>query len=66
MFGNKLQKQIDDLKKEIDLLKNVDVRLEVEKLKTHIISLRGLVNRRLGNSEDLPDSKEYKGVLLPE
>ena len=68
MFGSKLQKQIDELKKEIDLIKNMDVRLEIEKLKTHMISLRGLVNRRLGK-EDLKEDQSkdiYSGMLLPE
>lgn len=68
MFGSKLQKQIDELKKEIDLIKNMDYRLEIEKLKTHMISLRGLVNRRLGK-EDLKEDQSkdiYSGMLLPE
>lgn len=68
MFGSKLQKQIDELKKELDLIKSVDVRLEVEKLKTHIISLRGLVNRRLGKEDSKEDQSKdiYSGMLLPE
>ena len=68
MFGNKIQKQIDELKKELDLIKSVDVRLEVEKLKTHIISLRGLVNRRLGKEDPKEDQSKdiYSGMLLPE
>lgn len=66
IFKSELQKQIDDLKKEIDLLKNVDFRLEIEKIKTHIVSLRGLINRKLKYPGDDEEGKEYKDVIIPE
>lgn len=58
MFGKKedpkikfLESAIDDLK-----LKLADYELEIEKIKSHIISLRGFVNRRLG-AGDVPGEK---------
>lgn len=47
----------------IDMKKRImDSELEIEKMKSHIISLRGLMNRKLGEtkSEDLKES-----VLIP-
>ena len=35
-----------------------NLELEIEKIKTHINSLRGLINRKLGQSEEV--SKEEK------
>jgi len=35
-----------------------NLELEIEKVKTHINSLRGLINRKLGQSEEM--SKEEK------
>jgi hypothetical protein len=64
MFGiNQIQKRLDELKRELDLIKNLDVRLEIEQLKTQVISLRGLVNRKLGGSIEEPKDKTYKGVI---
>lgn len=67
MFNNKLQKQIDELRKELDIIKNVDWRLELERLKTQIISLRGLMNRKLGGDQKTDATKDINSsVLLPE
>lgn len=67
MFNNKIQRQLDDLKKDLDTLKNVDWRLEIERLKTQVISLRGLVNRKLGGDQQNTQEKDiYSGMLLPE
>jgi hypothetical protein len=69
MFGkNKIQRQLDDLKREIDILKSVDFRLEIEKLKTHVYSLRGLINRRFP-SEEKEEKQEKENnknsVIIP-
>jgi len=40
-----------------------NIELEIEKLKTHIISLRGLMNRKLGNTEAEEETQSYQGVL---
>jgi len=37
-----------------------NLELEIEKIKTHINSLRGLINRKLGQSEEI--SKEEKSI----
>jgi hypothetical protein len=58
-----LQGQIDDMKRwQQDLL------LEMERMKTHIISLRGLVNRKLHNEiDETGDTKDLNNtVLLPD
>ena len=43
-----LEENKDENRKRID-----DLELEIEKIKSHIISLRGFVNRRM-SGEDLP------------
>lgn len=43
--------------------------LEMEKIRTHIISLRGLVNKKLGYPSEIKSEKEdnyLNSVLLPE
>jgi hypothetical protein len=73
MFDRKLREwirsEISRLEKEIaDIKKNLDP-MEVEKIKTNIVSLRGLVNRKLGGSQEEPDPmnpKSYKEVFLGE
>jgi len=65
MFGyNFLRKLILQLELDVAALKKQDFRVEIEQLKTQVISLRGLVNRKLGGStEDTPKDKPYKGVF---
>ena len=60
MFNNKIQKQLDELKREIDLLKNLDFRLEIQILKTNMNSLRGLVNRRMSKNLDIEEKERTK------
>lgn len=60
MFNNKIQKQLDELKREIDLLKNLDFRLEIQILKTNMNSLRGLVNRRMSRNLDIEEKERIK------
>ena len=60
MFNNKIQKQLDELKREIDLLKNLDFRLEIQILKTNMNSLRGLINRRIGKTLDIEEKETSK------
>lgn len=37
-----------------------NLELEIEKLKTHILSLRGLINRRMSKGSDLGETEEIK------
>lgn len=63
-----LENDINILIRRVQDLEKQDFRLEIEQIKTQLISLRGLVNRKLGG--DLPKSEESKDfnntVLLPE
>lgn len=69
---SKLEKDFEDIKKEIHDLKNIDFRLEVAKIKTEFLSLRGLINRKIGKlekteepEENATDEKNFKGGILP-
>jgi len=57
---SEIQKQITDLKREIDLLKSQDFRLEIQLLKTHMNSLRGFVNRRMERAIEFKEKEEFK------
>lgn len=66
MFFKKKEKVNNKfLEQEIDLLKNklADFELEVEKIKSHIISLRGFVNRRLGAGDVPSETSKSKDGL---
>ena len=39
-----------------------DLQLEIEKFKSQLISLRGLVNRKLGDIEGVPEKERIKSV----
>ena len=39
-----------------------DLELEIEKFKSQLISLRGLVNRKLGDIEGVPEKERTKSV----
>lgn len=63
---------IKQLERDLKDLKKWDAMLEVEKIKTHMLSLRGLINRRLQKDmglRDIPDQdddrKDFKGGILP-
>lgn len=59
---NEIKTRLDNLSAKID-----NHNLDLEKLKTHIASLRGLVNRRLGFTEPGENEKDLKeGVLALE
>lgn len=49
--------QFEELKKKFS-----DQDLEIEKIKTHIISLRGLVNRKLGDDVGISEKETSKSV----
>jgi len=74
----KLETEIDNIKRELDAIKKFDGRIEIELLKNQILSLRGALNRRLKRflekeerdedeeGEDYKNNKAFKGVILPE
>ena len=63
------KKELEEVKSELS-----SIKLDFERIKTHITSLRGLVNRKLGGDREEQDFEEperkqkssYSGVLLPE
>lgn len=75
-FKREVEWRISELELKIkDLEKNFKIvdPLEVEKLKTHLLSLRGLVNKKLGKlseedpfSEEGSKEKDYKEVIIKE
>ena len=69
LFGSKIsEKEFKEEQNRVD--KNFEgmasrirnFELEIEKFKTHINSLRGLVNRKISKDSDLPETKEFKSV----
>ena len=54
--------KIELIEKELQSIKQIDWKMEVEKVKTHLVSLRALVNRKLGgslnNENDIKDPYE--------
>lgn len=77
MFGRKNFKASKEILHRLEQQeeKNINFQSELEKLKVHINSLRGLVNRKLGYSDDKDNdgpkdkktsSSTLGNVLLPE
>jgi len=68
MFGknydlliNQLLKRIEELENQCSKINSLD--LQMQKLESHVISLRGLVNRRIGKGlDDSEESEEIKGT----
>lgn len=52
---NILKNVVEGLRDRIAKLEQQDFRIEIAKLKTEIVSLRGLINRKLQQQEDLKD-----------
>ena len=52
-FGNSCTKEINELRKEIQ-----NVALDVAKLTTQLISLRGFVNRKMTLMEEVEEEEE--------
>lgn len=71
MFNKKLEEYYWKLEARVSALeKNPnDERMEIEKLKTQLISLRGLVNRRIGGESSTQKESGQEGfnnpVILP-
>jgi hypothetical protein len=60
-----LEEKFEALKRSIPDFSNVkNFELEMERVKTHIISLRGLVNKKLGSTEETETEKDKKSNPL--
>jgi hypothetical protein len=71
IWKSDLQRQINDLAKELEKIKSVDVRIEVGKMQTEIISIRGLINRKFGDKvlkevDDDVNKKYGNSQCIPE
>ena len=64
LFGSKKNIYFDVLEKEIskNTKKILDLELEIEKFRTQLISLRGLVNRKLSKEAGEIETKEFKSI----
>jgi len=67
MFWNKrsnIQKQLDTLEEELKR-RMINLELDFERLKSNSISLRGLVNKKLGRSDEGNTQDLNNPVILP-
>lgn len=58
-----LGQSLDELKRDFEDFEKYDSRSEIEELKTKIISLRGLVNRKLSEEQNLKDEDPLKRYM---
>jgi GTP1/Obg family GTP-binding protein len=69
MFNNQrikvLEKRITDLEKLTPMFKDLyNFTMDLEKLKTHIASLRGLINKRSTAKEDQEETDQEEGKSI--